>query len=147
MTRFSKSKRSGGGSVTAAVTRLKIVRDPIAESRFDCIDRNGNSFVAIVQIGEPSSREVSSGRLEHLFRVSFAPFFVERVQGGDDTLTAMCFAIELVRKALRVFVAHGGAVYMHGTRSPIDINDPYFTPICGIIDRKFIDGEPAPGSP
>ena len=123
------------------------MHDPIAESKFDCVDRSGNSFVAIVQIGEPSTRDDRSGQTEHLFRVSFDPFFKERVQGGHDTLTAMCFAIELIRKALRVFIAHGGAVYMHGTRSPIDIDDPYFTPICGIIDPKFIDGDPAPGSP
>lgn len=120
--------------------------DPIAESQFDCVDRDGNEFVASVAIGEPSSRDIAHDRTERLFAVSFEPFFTKREQGGHDTLTALCFAIELVRKALRVFTAHGGSVYMHGTRSPIDINDPYFTPICDIIDRRFIDGDPAPGS-
>ena len=103
--------------------------------------------MATVQIGEPATREDKLGRTEYQFHIAFDPFFTKRIQGGHDTFTAMCFAIELVRKALRVFVAHGGTVFMHGTRSPIDIDDPYFTPICGIINRKFIDGDPAPGSP
>jgi hypothetical protein len=133
--------------VTTAVYPTEMMLDPIAKSQFDCVDRNGNEFVATVAIGEPSSRDVAHGRTERLFAVSFDPFFAKRQQGGLDSLTALCFAIELVRKALRVFVAHGGSVYMHGTRSPIDIDDPYFTPIGGIIDRKFIDGDPAPGSP
>ena len=120
---------------------------PIAETKFDCVDRHGNAFVAIVQIGEPTTREDKHGRIEHLIHISFEPFIKNRPQGGHDSFTALCFAIELVRKALRVFVAHGGSVFMHGTRSPIDIDDPYFTPICGIIDRKFIDADPAPGSP
>ena len=121
--------------------------EPIAETKFDCVDRHGNAFVATVQIGDPTTREDAHGRTEHLVYISFDPFIANRPQGGHDSFTAMCFAIELVRKALRVFVAHGGSVFMHGTRSPIEIDDPYFTPICGIIDRKFIDGEPAPGSP
>jgi len=123
------------------------VSEPIAETKFDCVDRDGNAFVATVRIGDPTTRKDKHGRTEHLFQISFDPFFAERLQGGHDSFTAMCFAIELVRKALRVFVAHGGTVYMHDTRSPIDIDDPYFTPICGIIDRRFINGDPAPGSP
>jgi hypothetical protein len=120
--------------------------EPIAETQFDCIDRDGNAFVATVRIGDPSTHETRTGNTEYCYRVSFDPFFPTRQQRGHDTFTSLCFTIELVRKALRVFVAHGGSVFMRGTRSPIDINDPYFTPICGIIDRRFIDGDPAPGS-
>lgn len=121
--------------------------EAIAETKFDCVDRDGNSFVAKVEIGEPKTREDKHGGTEYLIHISFDPFFSRRPQGGQDTFTALCFAIELVRKALRVFVAHGGSVFMYGTRSPIDIDDPYFTPICGIINQKFIDGPPTPGAP
>jgi hypothetical protein len=50
---------------------------------------------------------------------------------------AMCFGIELVRNALKIFVAHGGSVYFRQTRSPIDLESPSFQALGGLLRSEF----------
>ena len=109
----------------------------IAESKFDCRDRDGSDFVALLQIGRPVEL-MHNDRPYAECRVSLEPLFPERGHGGADTFQSLCLAIELIRKALRAFVAHGGSVYYHQTRTPIDIDHPSFVPIAEPIDKRFL---------
>lgn len=114
------------------------MNDIFAASSFDCCDRDGNVFVAVVQLGQPFEREDRQGRSHGVCPVSLEPLFPETAHEGEDTFSALCLAIELIRKALRAFTAHGGTIYFRGTRSPIDINDPSFCTIAEPIYARFL---------
>ena len=114
----------------------------IAESKFDCRDRNGSEFVATLLIGDPDHNAMPHGHPEGKFSISFEPLFAERTSRGADSFQALCLSIDLVRKALRAFIAHGGTVYYHQTRTPIDLESTSLTPISEPIDRKFLADSP-----
>ena len=109
-----------------------------AKSSFDCCDRDGNEFVAIVQIGVPFEQEDGHGRVHGACPFSLEPLFPEVSIAGGDTFHALCLGIELIRKALRAFTAHDGMVYFRGTRSPVDLNSPSFLPIDEPIFARFL---------
>jgi len=112
----------------------------LAETQFDCRDRDGNVFTATLRISELQATVVRNGLTEHKLQISLEPLFPERGYRGTDSFNAICCAIELVRKALRAFVAHGGTVYFFGSKTPIDIEDYAFTPISEPIVERFLSG-------
>ena len=114
------------------------MQDIIATTTFECRDKHGVDFVATLEIGRPSERTSSDGTVYVECPIAMEPLFPETKHGGEDSFQSLCLAIELVRKALRAFVAHGGTVYFRGTRSPIDVNEPSFTPIAEPIYAKFL---------
>jgi hypothetical protein len=118
------------------------MHDIIATTTFDCRDRNGDDFVATLQIGLPVAQVAANGNQYFECLIALEPLFPETRHGGEDSFQSLCLAIELVRKALRAFIAHGGAVYFHGTRSPIDIDDASFTPIAEPIRGLYLSELP-----
>ena len=126
----------------AAFVELKQMQDIIATTTFDCRDRHGVDFFATLKIGRPLERTNTSGTSYFECPIAFEPLFPESRHGGEDSFQSLCIAIDLVRKALRAFVAHGGTVYFHGTRSPIDVNDPSFTPIAEPIRAVYLTDPP-----
>ena len=105
------------------------MQDIIATTAFDCRDRNGGDFVATLQIGLPVAQVAANGNRYFECPIALEPLFPEARHGGEDSFQSLCLAIELARKALRAFIAQGGTVYFHGTRSPIDVDDASFAPI------------------
>ncbi len=101
----------------------------IAERTFDCIDPLGKRFRAVARIGMPTmvprDRKLSA---HAACRVMLEPLVSERAHGGIDQFQALCLAIDLVRKALKTFVAQGGRVFFAGTDTPIQLEDPSFLP-------------------
>ncbi|MCS7471512.1 hypothetical protein NZK35_33100 [Stieleria sp. ICT_E10.1] len=114
-----------------------------AETKFDCVDRDGNAFTAELQFGNIVPGPVRDGITESRLDMSLEPLFPERGMRGTDSFQAICLAIEFVRKALRAFVAHGGTVYYHQSQTPIDLDDYAFTPISEFIDPRFLAGPPS----
>lgn len=119
------------------------MNDLVAQTQFDCRDRDGNDFTASLRIGDLQPTVVRDGVTEYKLKISLEPLFPERGYRGSDSFNAICCAIELVRKSLRAFVAHGGTVYFTNSRTPIDIEDYAFTPINEPIAERFLSG-PAP---
>jgi hypothetical protein len=60
---------------------------------------------------------------------------------------AMCFGIQLVRAALKIFVAHGGSVYFRGTREPIDLESPSFQSLGRLLRAEFLLPDPTQRKP
>ncbi len=118
------------------------MQDIIATTTFDCRDRNGDDFVATLQIGLPVERIAANGNRCFECPIALEPLFPETRHGGEDSFQSLCLAIELVRKALRAYIAHGGTVYFHGTRSPIDVDDASFTPIAEPIRDVYLTDPP-----
>lgn len=117
-----------------------------AKSSFDCRDRDGNEFVAFVQIGVPFEQEDGHGRVHAACPFSLDPLFPEVSIAGEDTFHAICLGIELIQKALRAFTIHGGMVYFRGTRPPIDLNSPSILPIDEPIFAKFLSSPDDPSA-
>ncbi len=114
------------------------MEDVIASTTFDCRDKHGADFVATLDIGRPLERKTANGRRYVECPIAFEPLFPETRHGGEDSFQSLCLAIDLVRKALRAFVAHGGTVYFRGTRTPIDVDDPSFSPISEPIRAVYL---------
>lgn len=115
---------------------------PVVETTFDCVDRDGRPFPLHVRIGDRHDIRTESGDTDVGFYVELDPLMKRRVQAGHDTFTAMCFCIQMVRVALKTFVAHGGSVYFAKTRSPIDLDDFLFGPIFGLLRDEFLNPQP-----
>lgn len=113
-----------------------------AETKFDCVDRGGNAFTAVLQFGNIMTGAVRDGITESKLDISLEPLFPQRHMRGSDSFQAICLAIEFVRKALCAFVAHGGIVYYQQSKTPIDLDDYAFTPISEYIDPRFLAGPP-----
>jgi hypothetical protein len=119
------------------------MHNPVVQAEFDGVARDGREFVIRVAIGDKRSSgdDVS-------FYVEVEPLIARRYpQGGTDTLMAMCFCIQGVRRVLKMFVAHGGSVYGRGTRSPVDLDSYWFEPVG---DDKTLRAEfllPSPKEP
>ncbi len=114
------------------------MEDVIASTTFDCRDKHGSEFVATLDIGRPQERTSPNGRRHVECPIAFEPLFPETRHAGEDSFQSLCLAIDLVRKALRAFVAHGGTVYFRGTRTPIDVDDPSFSPISEPIRAVYL---------
>jgi hypothetical protein len=101
----------------------------IAERAFDCVDPKGKRFRAIARIGLPTTVPPDGDLSEYgSCPVTLEPLVSERAARGLDRFQALCLAIDLVRKALRTFVAQGGRVFFEGTETPIQLDDPSFLP-------------------
>jgi hypothetical protein len=101
----------------------------IAERAFDCVDPKGKRFRAVARIGMPTTVPRDGDLSPHgSCPVVLEPLFSERAHGGVDQFQALCLAIDLVRQALKTFVARGGRVFFAGTDTPIQLEDPSFLP-------------------
>jgi hypothetical protein len=116
------------------------------QAEFDGITRDGRDIVIRVAIGEPHDIPTASGDTDAGFYVDVEPLMERRTQVGTDSFMAMCFAIELVRKALKIFVAHGGSVYFRRTRSPIDLKSYCFEVVGGLLRPEFLEAGQTPPS-
>jgi hypothetical protein len=101
----------------------------IAERAFDCVDAKGKRFQAVACIGMPTTVP-RDGELAAYGScpVMLEPLVSARAHGGIDQFQALCLAIDLVRRALKAFVAQGGRVFFVGTDTPIQLEDPSFLP-------------------
>ena len=107
----------------------------IAETAFDCINPKGKRFRAVARIGLPTTvpRE---GELSAYGRcpVMIESLITERAAGGIDQFQALCLALDLIRKALKTFVAQGGRVFFPRTDTPIQLDDPSFLPLLDLAE-------------
>jgi hypothetical protein len=111
--------------------------NPVIVCEFGGVTRDGREIVIRVAIGEPFVLS-SAGDPDPGFFVEVEPLMRRTRSIGTDSFMAMCFGIELVRKALKIFVAHGGAVYFRGTRSPIDLESYWFESLGGLLRKDFL---------
>lgn len=121
------------------------MRIPVVQAEFDGVTRDGREIVIRVAIGDAYEITTKSGDIDVGFYIDIAPLMDRRKQGGTDSLMAMCFSIELVRKALVTFVAHGGSLFARDTRCPIDLQSPWFESVGSIISSEFL--QPGPAQP
>jgi hypothetical protein len=121
------------------------MQSPVAQAEFDAVTRDGKEIVVTVAIGDLHDIPTESGDTCVGFYIEIEPLMQRRRQGGTDSLMAMCFSIQMVRKALLIFVAHGGSLYFRGTRSPIDLQSPWFESIGGLIRSEYLRPDPTPG--
>lgn len=116
---------------------------PVIQAEFDGVTRDGHEIVIRVAIGDAYEVATKNGDTDVGFYIDIEPLMDRRKQGGTDSLMAMCFSIELVRKALITFVANGGAVFARETRYPIDLQSPWFESVGGIIRTEFLQPDSA----
>ena len=122
------------------------MRDPVIQTQFDGVTRDGREIVIRVTIGDP--HEVPSEHGDDAlagFYIELEPLMDRRRSVMPDSFGAMCMAIQWVRLALKIFVAHGGSVYHRGTRTPIDLTSPSFEPVGGFLRPEFLRPDPPPG--
>lgn len=120
------------------------MRSPVVQTEFDAVTRDGREIVISVAIGEQHSVPVESGETDVGYYVEVEPLMKRRSQVGTDSFMAMCFSIHLVRKALVIFVAHGGSVFFRGSRCPIDLQSPSFESVGGLIRSEHLAPDPPP---
>lgn len=116
---------------------------PVVQTEFDAVTREGREFVVRVAIGDPHDTPTGDGALDIGLYVEVDPLMDRRRQCGTDSFMAMCFSIQLVRRALTVFVAHGGMLFKRGSRAPIDLQSPWFEPLDGLIRTEYVQTDPA----
>ncbi|MCC7336752.1 MAG: hypothetical protein IT422_16800 [Pirellulaceae bacterium] len=121
------------------------MHSPVVQAEFDGVTRDGREMIIRVAIGDAYEITTKSGGIDAGFYIDIEPLMDRRKQGGTDSLMAMCFSIELVRKTLVVFVAHGGSLFARGTRNPIDLQSPWFESVDGMIRSEFL--QPGPAQP
>jgi len=115
---------------------------PVVRTEFDAVTREGREFVVRVAIGDPHEIPTKDGAIDNGFYVEVDPLMDSRRQCGTDSFMAMCFSIQLVRRALTVFVAHGGLLFKRGSRAPIDLQSPWFEPHDGLIHSEYLQTDP-----
>lgn len=120
------------------------MHSPIVQTRFDAVTRDGREIVINVAIGDQHSVPVKSGDTDVGFYIEVEPLMERRRQVGTDSFMAMCYSIQLVRKALTIFVAHGGSVWFRASRCPIDLQSPFFEPVGGLIRPEYLAPDPRP---
>ena len=116
------------------------MKNPVVQAEFDGVTRDGRELVIRVAIGDMRSLPLPSGDADVGFYIEVEPLMARNfVQGGSDTLTAMCFCIHGMRRVLKMFVAHGGSVYGRGTRNPVDLDSYWFEPVGGdLLKADFL---------
>ena len=119
------------------------MQSPVAQTEFDAVTRDGQEIVVRVLIGDAHDIPVKSGPPDVGFYIEVEPLMERKRQGGTDSFMAMCFSIELVRKALLIFVAHGGSLYLRGTRSPIDLQSKWFESLGHLIRPEYLQPDPS----
>ncbi len=119
------------------------MRIPVVQAEFDGVTRDGREIIIRVAIGDAHDITTKSGAIDVGFYIDVEPLMDRRKQGGTDSLMAMCFSIELVRKTLVTFVAHGGSLFARETRCPIDLQSPWFESVGGMIRSEFLMPDPA----
>lgn len=117
------------------------MHSPVVQTEFDAVTRGGQEIVVTVTIGDLHDISPNS---DVGFYIEVEPLMKRRRQGGTDSFMAMCFSIQLVRKALTVFVSHGGSLFMRGSRHPIDLQSPWFESVGGLIRPEYQQPGPAP---
>ena len=115
---------------------------PVVQAEFDAVTSDGRAIVVKIAIGDQHDIP-SNGGPDVGFYVEVDPIMDRKRQGGTDSLTAMCFSLQLVRKALVVFVAHGGSLFLRDTRSPIDLQSPWFESLGGLIRPEYLQSNPS----
>ena len=122
------------------------MKNPVVQAEFDGVARDGREFVIRVAIGDMRSLPLPSGDADVGFHIEVEPLMARNfVQGGPDTLTAMCFCIHGMRRVLKMFVAHGGSVYGRGTRCPVDLDSYWFEPLGdNLLRAEFLLPSPKP---
>jgi hypothetical protein len=128
------------GPLSARATMQK----PVVQAEFDGVTRDGREIVIRVAIGDRKDLPATGGALDVEYYIEIEPLMDRKLQGGTDSLMAMCFCIHAVRRMLKIFVAHGGTIYCRGTRSPIDLESYWFEPIDGWLRPEFLQPKPAP---
>jgi hypothetical protein len=104
-----------------------LVKRPLAEREFDCVDPSGTRFRSVVRIGPP----VDHPREGNLSGYSTCDLSIEPLAspisvGGDDSFQALCLSIHVVRSVLKGFAASGGRVFDAGTNAAVDLDNPSF---------------------
>lgn len=120
------------------------MHSPVVQAEFDGVTRDGREMIIRVAIGDAYEIATKSGGIDAGFYIDIEPLMDRRKQSGTDSLMAMCFSIELVRKALATFVAHGGSLFARHTRCPIDLQSPWFESVGSIIRSEFLQTHPLP---
>ena len=124
------------------------MHNPVVQAEFDGVARDGREFVIRVAIGDKRDLPTTSGDPDVGFYIEVEPLMARKfLQGGTDTLMAMCFCIQGLRKVLKLFVAHGGSVYGRGTRYPVDLDSYWFEPVgddVGLLRAEFLLPSPKP---
>jgi hypothetical protein len=120
------------------------MESPVVQTEFDAVSQEGREFVISVEIGDQHNIPTKSGDTDVGFYIEVEPIMERRRQGGTDSFMAMCFSIQLVRKALIVFVSHGGSLYARGTRSPIDLQSSWFESLGGLIRPEYLRPDQTP---
>jgi hypothetical protein len=118
------------------------MRDPVVKCEFDGATRDGKEIVIHVAIGDAHEYAKKYPRPDPGFYVEIEPLLGRKCSVGTDSFMAMCFGIEMVRKALRIFVANGGSVYFRGTRSPIDLESYWFEPLGLPLRPEYLIPDP-----
>jgi hypothetical protein len=113
------------------------MRNPVIKCEFDGVTSDGKEIVIHVAIGDAREFAKKYPGPDPGFYVEVEPLMGRRASVGTDSFMAMCFGIELVRNALKIFVAHGGSVYFRRTRSPIDMESPSFQSLGGLLKQEF----------
>jgi hypothetical protein len=120
------------------------MRDPVIKCEFDGVTRGGRDIVIHVAIGDPKGFAKKHKESDPGFFVEVEPLVGRKRCVGTDSFMAMCFGIELVREALKIFVANGGSVYFRHTRSPIDLESHSFQPLGHFLRPEFLIPDPTP---
>jgi hypothetical protein len=120
---------------------------PVVKCEFDGATRDGREIVIHVSIGDAREFAKKYPGPDPGFYVEVEPLVGRRSSVGTDSFMAMCFGIELVRKALRIFVANGGSVYFRGTRSPIDLESYWFQSLGLLLRPEFLLPDPISPKP
>jgi len=117
------------------------MHSPVVQAEFDAVTSDGREIVVKIAIGDQHDIP-SNGGMDIGFYIEIDPIMDRRRQGGTDSLTAMCFSLQLVRKALTVFVAHGGSLFLRHSRYPIDLQSPWFESLGGLIRSEYLQSKP-----
>jgi hypothetical protein len=120
------------------------MREPFIQCEFDGVTRGGRDIVIHIAIGDPEGFAKKNKQSNPGFFVEIEPLVGRRGCVGTDSFMAMCFGIELVRKALKIFVANGGSVYFRRTRSLIDLDSHWFKALGGLLRPEFLNKDPIP---
>jgi len=101
------------------------MEDAIAQAEIQCVPPSGDSFTSILRVGRPClddrgtwSCSLSMDGLFHEDR----PLF------GDDSLQALCLAMDFARGQLQDFVSRGGQLFIPGTKDSFPLNAYFPSP-------------------
>src|ERR1039457_2539449 len=101
------------------------MEDAIAETEIQCVSLSGHSFTSILRVGRPRLHDRGmwscSLSMDGLFHED-RPLF------GDDSLQALCLAMDFARSQLQDCVSRGGQLVIPGTRDAFPLNAYFASP-------------------